>query len=177
VTIYSDSLADDDPNPLANPRRAAWAPGIYFTQLPYLKKLDFRFETYSTWLYRKDYGGQFIYWNNQYHDAYTNDGYLLGSWVGRDARAYTASSTYWVSATNNIGATFRQTKTGSNFVPGGGTQTDVLVNSQWQVRPEWQIKASAQYERYFVPLLGKPQNTISVGIQLMFYPAKWRLQR
>ena len=177
VTIYSDSLADDDPNPLANPRRSAWGPGIYLTQLPHLQKLDFRFETYSTWLYRKDYGGQFIYWNNQYHDAYTNDGNLIGSWVGRDARAYLASSTYWFSAKDKLTASFRQIKTGSNFLPGGGTQTDVSLNAQWEVRPQWMVNAFTQYERYFVPILGNPQHGIAAGLQVTFYPTGWKLQR
>src|ERR1700685_3857359 len=113
VTIYSHLLADDEPNPLDSPRRSAWAPGIYFTRLPGLRRMDLRFETYSTWLYRGDEGGAFFYWNNQYRDAYTNNGFLLGSWVGRDARAYEASSTYWWSAQNKIVLSFRQTKTGS----------------------------------------------------------------
>jgi hypothetical protein len=177
VTIYSDSLADDEPNPLDAPRRSAWAPGIYLTQLPRLQKLDFRFETYSTWLYQKDPSGQFFYWNNQYHDAYTNNGEVLGSWVGRDARSYSASSTYWVSATNKLTASFRQTKTGSKFVPGGGTQTDVALNAQWQIRPEWLLTAFGQYERYFIPILGRPQRDITAGLQVTFYPAGWKLQR
>jgi len=51
VTIYSDSFADDEPNPLDAPRRSAWGPGLYLTQLPGLPHMDFRFETYSTLLY------------------------------------------------------------------------------------------------------------------------------
>ena len=177
VTIYSDSLADDDPNPLANPRRAAWGPGIYLTQLPHLQKMDFRFETYSTWLFRNDIAQNGIYWNNQYHDAYTNDGNVIGSWAGRDARAYIASSTYWHSAKDTLTASFRQIKTSSNFVPGGGTQTDVSLNVQWEVRPEWMVTTFTQYERYFVPLLGNAQHGVSAGFQVTFYPAAWKLQR
>ena len=177
VTIYSDSLADDEPNPLDAPRRSAWGPGIYLTQLPGLRKLDFRLETYATWLYTLDHGGQFIYWNNQYHDGYTNDGNLIGSWVGRDARAYIASTTYWASAKNKLTASWRQTKTGSNFLPGGGTQTDVSLTAQWQVRPEWLVTASGQYERYFIPILGNPQHGLSAQIQVTFSPKNWKLQR
>jgi Capsule assembly protein Wzi len=170
VTIYSDSLADDEPNPLDSPRRSAWAPGIYVTQLPGLRHMDFRFETYSTWLYRGDEGGLFFYWNNQYRDAYTNNGNLLGSWVGRDARAYTASATYWRSAQNKLGVSFRQTKTGSNFVPGGGTQTDVSANYQWQVRPDLTASGFLQFERYFIPALGGPKRDVGVGFELTFNP-------
>ncbi|MBV9676326.1 MAG: capsule assembly Wzi family protein [Acidobacteriaceae bacterium] len=177
VTIYSDSLADDEPNPLANPRRSAWAPGVYITQLPKLRHLDLRFETYSTWLYRKDEGGGFFYWNNNYHDAYTNDGNLLGSWVGRDARAYAASSTYWWSGSNKITASFRQVKTGSNFLPGGGTQTDASLTAQWQLRPGLLATAFGQYERYFVPVLGSPQRDIVAGLQFVYYPRNWAVRK
>lgn len=170
LTIYSDSLADDEPNPLDSPRRSAWAPGIYVTQLPGLRHLDLRFETYSTWLYRGDEGGQFIYWNDQYRDAYTNRGYLLGSWVGRDARAYLASSTYWWSAQDKLTLSFRQTKTGNLFLPGGGTQTDISANGQWLLRPDVVASAFVQFERYFIPALGAPRRNLTAGLQITFYP-------
>ena len=177
VTIYSDSFADDEPNPLDSPRRSAWAPGIYFTRLPRIRHMDLRFETASTWLFRGDEGGQFFYWNNQYRDAYTNDGYLLGSWIGRDARAYLVSSTYWWSAQNKIAISFRQTKTGSAFLPGGGTQTDVSVNAQWQLRPELETNTFVQFERYFSPLLGGPKMDLSFGLQITFKPKNLAISR
>jgi hypothetical protein len=177
LTIYSDSLADDDPNPLANPRRAAWGPCLYISQLPAMRRLDLRLETYSTWLYARDAGGQFIYWNNQYHDAYTNNGVLLGSWIGRDARAYSASSTYWLSARDKISASYRQIKTGSNFLPGGGTQTDASVSTEWQLRSDWQLNVFAQFERYFLPVLGPPRHDLTAGLQITFFPRDWAAAR
>jgi hypothetical protein len=177
LTIYSDSLADDEPNPLASPRRSAWGPGIYITQLPRLKHLDLRFETYSTWLYRGDAGGQFIYWNNQYRDAYTNDGNLLGSSVGRDARAYSVSSTYWWSAENTLTASFRQTKTGSNFLPGGGTQTDVSLTLQRELRPNLLGKVFVQYERYYIPILSTPKQDVTASIEFTFSPKNLAMRR
>ena len=141
--------------------------------LPHIPKLDLRFETYATWLYRKDEGGRFIYWNSQYHDAYTNDGFLLGSWVGRDARAYTASSTYWFSPQNKITAAYSQVKTGSNFIPGGGTQTDLSLSAQWRLRPGLLSSLSVQGERYFIPILGGPRKDIAIQMQLTYYPKNW----
>jgi hypothetical protein len=173
LTIYSDSLADDEPNPLASPRRSAWAPGLYLTEVPGLRRMDFRFETYSTWLYRGDAGGGFFYWNDQYRDAYTNNGNLFGSWVGRDARAYLVSSTFWWSAKNKIAATYRQTKTGSQFLPGGGTQTDVSLNAQWQLHTNLLGTAFVQYERYFVPVLGRPKRDVVAGFGFTLYPKSW----
>ena len=87
---------------------------------------------------------------------------------GRDARAYSASSTYWFSARNKISAAYRQIKTGSNFLPGGGTQSDGSVSAEWQVHPDWQLKEFAQYERYFVPILGPPRHDFTAGLQITF---------
>ena len=177
VTIYSDSLADDEPNPLSSPRRSAWAPGIYFTRLPGIRNLDLRFETYSTWLYRGDEGGAFFYWNNQYRDAYTNNQYLLGSWVGRDARAYLGSSTYWWSAKKKLTASFRQIKTGGDFLPGGGTQTDASVNCQWELKPDLLGSLLVQYERYLIPSMGSSHRDLTVELQFVFYPRAWGIRK
>ena len=170
LSIYSDSYADDDPSPLDNPKRSAWGPGIYLAQLPGLRKLDFRFETYSTLLYREDMGGNFIYYNTEYHDAYTNKGYLLGSWIGRDSRAYSGSSTFWLSGRTTVKAQYRQIKAGVKFLPGGGTQTQGSMAFQWSITPELMVSASAQYERYYIPILGGPDRNVLGSFQVMFTP-------
>jgi len=177
VTVYSDSLADDEPNPLANPKRAAWAPGVYVSHLPRLPKVDLRAETYSTWLYRQDEGGKFLYWNDQYRDGYTNDGFLLGSWVGRDARTYQLSSTYWESGTNTITADYRQTKIGSAFLPGGGTQTDIALIVQRKLKGDLLLAFAIQGERYNIPALGKERSNVSFSVQLTYRPTNWSTQR
>ena len=175
VSLYSDSYADDEPNPIDSPRRSAWAPGIYIARLPKLSRLDLRFESYATWLYRKDYGGQFLYWNNQYHDSYTNQGNLLGSWVGRDARAYIATTRYWLSGKSFLAAQYKQVKTGSQFLPGGGTQTDVSVSGQLAYKQDWLLGAWLQAERYYVPLLGAPRHDIAGSLQITFTPRNWSI--
>lgn len=177
LTIYSDSLADDEPNPIDNPRRAAWAPGLYLSQLPWLDKMDFRLETYSTLLYRGDVGGSFIYINNQYVDGYTNRGYLLGSWIGRDSRAYIASSAYWFSSQSTVKAQYKQIKAGALFLPGGGTQTDVSLAGQWRVRPDWQLTALLQYERYNIPVLSPVERDVTARVGITFYPENLKLRR
>jgi membrane-associated phospholipid phosphatase len=176
LTIYSDSYADDEPNPIDAPRRSAWGPGLYLSQLPGLRRMDFRFETYSTLLYRGDAGGNFLYWDGQYRDSYTNEGNLLGSWIGRDARAYSGTLSYWVSGRSRLEAQFRQIKTGGLFLPGGGTQTDATLTAQMSLSPEWLVTSQAQFERYFIPLLGGPRNNLTLSVELIFNPSKavWR---
>ncbi len=177
VTLYSDSLADDEPSPLASPRRSAWGPGISIAQIPSLPNVELQFETYSTWLYARDEGGRFIYWNDQYHDAYTNDKLVLGSWVGRDSRAYVASASYSVSPRNQITATYRQVKSSGAFLPGGGTQTDIGLRVQWQLRPDLSMDTFAQGERYDIPILGAPRKNLAAGLQFTFCPTNWIVRR
>ena len=145
--------------------------------MPKLRHVDLRFETYSTWLYRGDEGGLFFYWNNQYRDAYTNQGNLLGSWVGRDARAYVARSTYWVSPRKTISLLYRQTKTGNKFLPGGGTQTDASATFDCELRPQLQVSLFVQYERRLIPVLDARQSDVSAQLQLTLHPQNWRVSK
>src|SRR6185437_14532535 len=63
LTVYSDMYSDDDPSPLAAPRRAAVSPGFYIPRFPLLDKLDFRGDINSTQLLAGDRGPHFIYIN------------------------------------------------------------------------------------------------------------------
>src|SRR5262249_54304941 len=154
--------SDDDPSPLANPRRAAVNPGFYLSHLPGIAKLDLRGEVVSTqMLTATDQGPQFLYWNFRYHDSNTNKGILLGNQTGRDGRTYQVSSTYHFSAATTLQFSYRGTKTsagvgttnpGAVFLPGGGTQSDAATRLRWQVRPNWSVDALVQYERWLIPV-------------------------
>src|SRR6185369_7357186 len=102
LTLYSDSYCDDDPSPLAAPRRAAINPGLFLTRVPGVSRLDLRVEAPSTTPLGWDQGGQFIYFNNQYHSSNTNYGKLLGNSVGRDGRAVQGWATYHLSARDKV---------------------------------------------------------------------------
>jgi hypothetical protein len=172
VTLYSDFYADDEPNPLTSPRRSAFSPGIYLASLPGLPRWDLRVEAPSTRL-GADQGGTFLYWNSVYQDANTNKGNLLGSWVGRDGRGLFVQATYWHSARSQVQFCYRQNRTGSAFLPGGGTQDDGSVRGLIQVTPDWAMDISAQYERYFIPLLGGQRHDIVAAVQMTYTP-RWR---
>lgn len=167
VTLYSDFYSDD------TLRRLALGPGVYISQIPGMRRLDFRLEMYSTEFFNKDLGGYYMYFNTDYHDSYTNKGSLLGSWVGRDSRAYVASTTYWFSAKSKVQGEYRQIKAGAQFLPGGGTQTDGSVTAQWGITREWTLGASAQYERYDIPVLGGPRRDLLGSLEVVFTPRNW----
>jgi hypothetical protein len=170
LTLYTDSWADDDPSPLAAPRRAAITPGIYLTHFPGFSKLSLRMEAPSTMLLRGDYGGQFDYFNSQYHSSNTNYGYLIGNPVGRDGRAIEGWSTYHFSARSTLQAGYRQLKVGNLFLPGGGTQTDATLKGALQLPRQFTAQVMFQYERYWIPALGGPARNLSAWLQIAWEP-------
>jgi hypothetical protein len=173
LTIYSDMYSDDDPSPLANPRRAAVNPGFYLSHLPGISKLDLRFEVTSTQsLTGTDRGGTFLYFNTQYHDSNTNKGVLFGNQTGRDGRTYQAWTTYHFSANTSLQLSYRDTKISAGLpLPGGGTQSDAGTRFLWQIRPDWSVDAFVQYERWLIPFLRPTaQNDVTGRIQVTFTP-------
>jgi hypothetical protein len=178
LTLYGDSLADDDPSPLAAPRRAAMNPGIYVSHLPGIPKLDFRAEAaYTDVPAGGSVGGKFFYYNTNYHDSHTNDGNIMGSWVGREGRGLQLWSTYWLTAHDTIRLGYRGGKIPSDFVPGGGRLDDVSLRSDFTVRQGVEVSAWIQLERWDFPLLRSSivSNT-TASVQITYRP-KWRLGR
>lgn len=171
LTLYADSYCDDDPSPLANPRRAAINPGIYLAHFPGIPRLDFRAEAPSTtppdgsW----DYPG-LNYVNNQYRSGNTNYGYLLGSWVGRDARALEAWSTYWFSPRDKLQFGYRHVTGSPRYLPGGSSQSDGMVRATLALGNNWSAHLFVQYERFYIPLLGPRQSNLSGGMQITWEP-------
>ena len=171
LTIYTDSLADDDPSPLAAPRRAGINPGIYLSHFPRLSKLDLRVEAPLTNVVARKSPGQFIYWDHFYHDLYTNRGVLMGNWVGRDGAGIRATSRYWVSARNAIQFGYRHAKVDPLFVPGGGTINDASVRFDFWVLRDWSASAFVQYEQWKFPLLASSlQQNVTTSVQFTFCP-------
>lgn len=178
LTIYSDSLVDDDPSPLAAPRRAAINPGIYLSHFPGLSKLDFRAEAVNTDTPTgRSMSGQFIYWNIVYHDSHTNAGNLMGNWIGREGKGVQARSTYWFSGRSFIRIGYRNADIAKDFVPGGAHLSDISAQAEFQLRRGLTLSGGLQYERWNFPLLEPlPQTNVTGSIQVIFRPA-WRLGR
>ena len=172
LTLYTDSYADDEVNPLANPKRSAWAPGVYLSHVPHFSKMDVRFETYATWL-NTARDGQFFYYNNQYHDSYTNDGSLLGSYVGRQARALVGTAGYWFSGRTRLQAQFRHVSEPATYLPGGGTQTNASLMAQWSARRDLLVDINAQAEQYNIPVLGAARKDLLVSGSILLTPENW----
>ena len=62
---------------------------------------------------------------------------MLGNAIGRDRRAIEGRTSYWFSARTRVEAGYRQNKTGTLFLPGGGTITDGFVNASYAFNTHW----------------------------------------
>jgi hypothetical protein len=182
ATIYADSIVHDDASPVAAPRRAAIVPGLYISHFPRLNKLDLRIESGYTDIGAVGLPGQkqghFLYFENIYHDAYTNKSNLIGSWIGRQAKGTEIWSNYWLSPFSTIQVSYRNAKISSQFFPGGGTQNDYSAGGRMRLGNDLELLAKFQYEQWNVPALapspaglGPYRNSdFSSLIQLTFWP-------
>ncbi len=177
LTLYSGSIVHDNVSPL--PRaRAGINPGIYLSHFPRFPKLDFRAEAaYTDPPGATQQGGRFLYYETVYHDLYLNDGYLMGSWIGREGKGYQAWSTYTINPQNSIQASFRYAKIAKDFIPRGSTQWDATVSAMLRVRKDLQLKAFAQYESWLEPVLAPTRQTdFTTSVELTWWP-DWAAKR
>jgi hypothetical protein len=170
VTFYGDAFAEDQFSPIAYWDRSAFRGGLYFSHLPKLPKLDLRMEGVYTDV---PAGGAlshgFFYWNFRFREGYTNQGQLLASWIGREGQGAQAWANYWFGARNRLQINFRHQKVSQQFIPGGGTLTDIGVRGDYWPSQILGLTTSFQYERWVFPVIRPgPQRDIfaSVGIQI-----------
>jgi hypothetical protein len=175
--VYAEALSADDPSPLDAPRRAAVNSGIYMPRLPGVPKLDLRVEAGYTDTPAADprpIGGEFVYWEQFYHDLYTNDGNLIGTWIGRQGQGIQAQSTYWFSPRNSLQFGYRHAKVASDFVPGGETLNDGSVKFDWWIRHDVSVSAFVQYEKWLAPILTPTaQTNWTSSVEVTFWPRSW----
>src|SRR5882724_4903833 len=190
LTLYGDGFTHDQiiffidpkarPLPLGYPERAVWRAGIYVPRFPGLSKLDLRAE--GGYTDNPLHGGTiitgvnatgFYYTANRYLNGYTNNGNLLGSWMGRAGQGAQAWSNYWFSPRNRLQFNFRHQKVSQEFIPGGGTLTDAGARGDYWVRSNLSLSASVKYERWLFPLIQPgAQRNVTAAVEILFQPQK-----
>lgn len=126
-------------------------------------------------LYRRWFGNRrtvvVAYYEIVYHDLYLNDGYLMGSWIGRDGNGYQAWSTYTINPQSSIQANFRYAKIDKDFIPRGSTQWDATVSAMLRIRKDVQWKAFAQYESWLEPVVApNRQRDFTTSVEVTWWP-------
>ena len=162
VTVYFDMAY--------RPVKAGFNPGFYVSHFPGIPKLDFRAEAVNSDTYLTN-PGEYLYFDGFYHDLYTNHGNLIGSWIGRQGQGEQAWSNYWFTARDRLQVNYRHEKVSAQFIPGGGTLTDVGIRADWWVRPRIGLSSQVQYEVWNFPVLHPgAQRDIATTLQMTIKP-------
>ncbi len=172
VTFYGDAFADDEISPIAYWDRSAIRGGLFFSHLPFIPKLDLRAEGVYTDV---PAGGQlshgFFYENSRFLNGYTNKDQLMASWIGREGQGAQGWANYWFSDRNRLQFNYRHQKVSWQFIPGGGTLTDVGIRGDYWLRPNLGLSAWLQYERWLFPAIQPTSNRdVTVGVEVQFHP-------
>jgi hypothetical protein len=176
LTLYTDSISHDDVSPVSAPRRAAYRPGIYLSQIPGLPKLDFRVEAANTDCSTKACAqGTLEYWEAVQKQGYTNKGFIMGDWIGREAMGGQAWLTYHLSANEWVQLEYLKKRTHSDFVPGGVTQNQFKIDVVKRLGKDLELDAWAQLERWKAPAYIQKANNAAnfdnvIAVQLTWFP-------
>lgn len=184
LTLYTDSETHDDAAPTSAPRRAGYRPGIYLSHFPKMKRLDLRVEGVSTdcaTLVCQAGGNE--YTETIQKQAYTNKGFILGDWIGREAKGGQAWMTYHLSANEWVQISYLNKKTPKDFIvgtydpttgtygSGGTTQNQFKLDVLKRIRPDVELNAWLQVERWKAPVyLPGQRNDTAVAVQVTWFP-------
>jgi hypothetical protein len=172
LTIYTDSFAHDNVFPISNPGRSGLRPGIYVSRLPGVSRLDLRVEGVTTNPHDPESSGGILLLTEAVQvQGYTNKGYIVGDWIGREGTGGQAWLTYHLKPDQQIQVQYRKAKQASDFIPGGTGQNDLSVEFVLRPLRDLEVKAAAQGEWWKAPLIANgPQKNFVGTVQLTYYP-------
>ncbi len=170
LTLYTDSMVIDEYSPLGSTRPQI-NPGIYLPQLPKLHKMQLRFEGVTTDLnIPSHFGSGAVYTDIRYRSGYTNNGNLIGDWIGRRGRGEQAWATYSFTPRTQIQVGYRHNNVDKTFLDGGHLQ-DINVQADVMLRPDLKITGFVQYESWDFPVLSPTAKTdVTSSVELTFWP-------
>ncbi len=172
ATLYLDTITHDDVTPISAPRRAAFRTGLYLSQLPHLKRWDLRGEgVMNDQSVQRSVGGFFNYYETVQRQAYTNKGFIMGDWVGREGKGGQAWLTYHLSGDEWVQVEYLHKKTAKDFIAFGTTQSQIRAEVRKRLRPDVALNAWVQYESWKAPVYKTgAQNDTTITAELIFYP-------
>jgi hypothetical protein len=97
----------------------------------------------------------------------------MGSWVGRGGQGAQAWTNYWFSPRNRLQFFFRHQKVSQEFLPGGGSLTDVGVRTDYSLRSNLSVSVSVQDERWLFPVIQpNAAHNVTASVGITFEPRK-----
>ena len=192
LTLYSDSEVHDDLSPIDAPRRASLRPGLYLSHVPGIPKLDVRVEAATTDPPSNGRTpGDLMYYEYIEKQGYTNQGQLLGDWIGREDKGGQAWITYHLGGNEWIQASARNQKAEKDFIPGstasidpstgylipgvqgGTTLNDFGIQVVKRIKKEFEIDGNFTVEHWKAPVyLPGEQTVTTTNIQITWFPTR-----
>ena len=173
TTWYTELLGSDDPYPLSQVSRTAIDSGLYISRLPLTHdKIDLRFEgVYTASPFNQPPGklneGFLHYFAVRWAGGYTNDGFIMGNSVGRDARRYGGQLTYHLSPRSMVQLEVAHTQVSAEFIPGGANWTNYRINFSQYARSGLYVLSAAQAEHLNIPVLyPAPTNNFMLSVEV-----------
>jgi membrane-associated phospholipid phosphatase len=172
VQIYTDSMVIDEYSPIGSTRPGI-NPGVYLPQLPKLHKIDLRLEGVTDDLNLPAHFAPGAFYSDiRYRSGYTNNGNLIGSWVGRQGRGEQGWLCYHRSPRNSVQLGYRHDNVDKAFLQGGELR-DLTLRTDWALSRDVGISAAIQQENWHFPLLSPTaKSDVIATFQLTFAPGK-----
>jgi hypothetical protein len=169
LTIYSDLLAVDEYSPIGS-TRATVNPGIYMPRIPKIPNLELRAEGIREPLTTEFPPGFVYFGERRYRSGYTNNGFLMGSWIGRAGQGGQGWLTYSVTPRNKVQFGYRHQEVSSAFI-GGGRLIDYSLRGDFLARHEIALSGYLQYEQWRFPVISPArQSNFTASLQLTYNP-------
>ena len=173
LSFYADSMVVDEYSPITS-TRASLSPGIYLPQFPKVPKLELRAEGIKEAL-TNEFAPGFVYIDLRYVSGYTNQDFLLGSWMGRAGWGGQGWATYSFSPRNTLQFSYRAQRVSHQFLE-GGSLNDLSLKWDKTIGKELTISALAQYENWRFPLLAPTRQVNFTSSLQVTYRPHWSLR-
>ncbi|MBV9626449.1 MAG: phosphatase PAP2 family protein [Acidobacteria bacterium] len=169
LTLYHDSLVVDEYSPILSSRPSLNI-GLYMPQLPGIHHMDFRAEVIGT-PHTREFLPGFVYFDlRRFRNGYTNDGNLLGSWIGRAGRGGEGGMTYWFTPRSSLEVGYRYEKVGRDFLNGGHLD-DFRAAANIMLGKQVNLGGKLQFEHWYFPLLSAlGHSNTTAQLQLTVFP-------
>ncbi len=171
LSVYGEGFTEDEISPINEAPKSIWQGGLYLAKVPRANKFDLRVEGGYTSPTRGSFCTTCFYTNGQYNSGYNNDGYLIGTWMGRASQGELIRTNYWLDPRKKIGVELRHRKIDAQYLPQGGTQNDVGVIADIFTESRFRFTGNLQYESWQIPLLAASrQNNVVASFEIGFWP-------
>jgi hypothetical protein len=144
-------------------------PGIYMPRIPKIPKLELRAEGVNE-SRDKQFPPGFVYFDQRrFLSGYTNNNYLLGSWIGRAGRGGEGWLKYSLTPRDTIQVGYRLQTVSPKFIE-GGRLADYSASGNVMLSRDLACSGTFKYERWRFPALSAlPQSNVTASVRLTYY--------